>query len=68
MTARTILVRKDLSNGFSEPEHLCSFPIQKSTLPIRGTYKIIIPQAWISLPRGYTLPQMLIASEKIQFP
>lgn len=68
VTACTILIQKDLTNEFFEPEQLSSFPIQNNTFEICGMYKITISQAWISLPRGQTLPQMLIASEKMSFP
>jgi len=64
MTARTVLFWKDLSSEVYEPEYLCSFPIQKTTFIIHSIYKIIIPQAWISLPQGATLPQMLIVNDK----
>lgn len=50
----TTLVWKHSLKVFFESELFCSFPSQKYTFTICGTYKITILQAWISLPRGQT--------------
>lgn len=54
VTPCTTLVWKHSLKVFLESELLCSFPCQKYTFTICGTYKITILQAWISLPRGQT--------------